>query len=482
MNDTTPPAAGSGADDPTPQERASVERLRAADPAATAHPDVEALRRETDERREEPLDTAVPARDELAARRTRWSSWPARAGVAAAALVIGGGGYALGAATPEGAEPAADVISLTEAQPGQVPAAGAEDAASAGTLADSRLFWPGYGGRTVFTASGLSQDGGTAKAWGLDPSQALTQEAVERAAAALGVPGAATQSDGMWTVGATDGSGPTVSVYPDGTASFSFYDPTKDPWSCVAPTDGAASTQGSAGTAPDEGAGGGSDDVTTDAVDPSVGIALPEPVPCEQRDLGAAPTGDAAAAQVRDTLGALGLDPASFEVVVEDSTDTAWTSVTAYHVVDGQRSGLIWSAALSGGGLQSVNGPLATLVDLGAYDVVSPTEAVERLGDPRFGAGGGPIAYLEDTMAAREGDQASVSPLQTVPPTAVPGSPIAWPVDQVTIVEARLGVALHTQADGAAVLVPTYELTGDDGGIWSVVAVADAQLDMTPLP
>jgi hypothetical protein len=66
----------------------------------------------------------------------------------------------------------------------------------------------------------------------------------------------------------------------------------------------------------------------------------------------------------------------------------------------------------------------------------------------------------------------------TVPATVQPGAAIDWPVQQVTITSARLGVSLITQADGAALLVPAYELTGSDGSVWSVIAVAEDSLDL----
>ncbi len=50
----------------------------------------------------------------------------------------------------------------------------------------------------------------------------------------------------------------------------------------------------------------------------------------------------------------------------------------------------------------------------------------------------------------------------------------------MTITDARLGLAVQYQPDGAAVLLPAYELSDADGNVWSVVAVVDDQLDFTP--
>lgn len=475
MNENIPqPEPGRPAGQPEPVADEAVARLRAADPAAGAEPDVSALRATVDERRlaGATAGTAAAPRDDLAAARARrWSRWAPLAGAAAAALVVGtGGGYAIGAAG-DAPKPAAGVISLgTPAGTGGGPEMATDGAMAAGPATessasrDSMGMWPGWSGRTVFTSEGLSTDGGTAQAWAFDPAAAFTEASATQVAGALGVAGTPKLEYGAWTVGPNDGTAPSVSVYADGTTSVSYYDPTKDPWSCV-PT-----LEREAEVAPEAAAGEG------DAVEGQSEPAIDEP--CTQRDLGPAPSGDAALGQVRDLLTALGQDPAAFELVVEEYSESAQTYVTAHHVVDGQRSGVVWSASFTGAGLQSLYGSLAPLVPLGAYDVVSPTEAVERLGDPRFGFGGGPIAYLE---GAEPSDAAvSSEPTEpTLPAPVEPGSAISWPVEQVTIVEARLGGAMHMQADGAAMLLPTYELTSADGGIWSVLAVAESGLDLS---
>lgn len=488
MNENTPqPEPGRPAGPPEPVGDEAVARLRAADPAAGAEPDVSALRATVDERRLTPTAgttagatagaTAAPRDDLAAARARRWSRWAPLAGAAAAALVVGtGGGYALGAAG-DAPEPAAGVISLgTPAGTGGGPEMATDGAMAGGPAAgpeaasrDSMGMWPGWSGRTVFTSEGLSTDGGTAQAWAFDPAAAFTEASATQVANALGVAGTPTLEYGAWSVGPNDGTAPSVSVYADGTTSVSYYDPTKDPWSCV-PT-----LEREAEVAP-EAASGEADAGEGDGVEGQSEPAVDEP--CTQRDLGPAPSGDAALGQVRDLLGTLGQDPAAFELVVEEYSESAQTYVTAHHVVDGQRSGVVWSLSFTGAGLQSLYGSLAPLVALGDYDVVSPTEAVERLGDPRFGFGGGPIAYLE---GAEPSDAAvSSEPTEpTLPAPVEPGSAIRWPVEQVTIVEARLGGAMHMQADGAALLLPTYELTSADGGIWSVLAVAESDLDLS---
>ncbi|WP_223148439.1 hypothetical protein, partial [Actinotalea sp. JY-7885] len=313
--------------------------------------------------------------------------------------------------------------------------------------------WVGAG-RTVFTSQGLPTEAGVAPAWGLDASAVLTAEAVAAAAAALGVSGTPEQVDGTWSVGPRDGSGAGVTVHPDGMATLSYYDPAKDPWTCSA-----AAVDGTA-----EG------EVTT------------LPAPCEPGDLGPAPSGDAAAAALRETLTALGEDSGAYEIVAEELGDEAWTHVTAHRVLDGLRTGLTWSASFSGAGMQSLYGSLAPLVDLGELAVVSPAEAVERLTDPRFGGGGGgSFRTLQGGAAVMAEPMPTELAPPSAPPALEPGAAIAWPVEEVKITDFRLGPALHLLPNGAAALLPTYELISDDGAVWTVLAVATEHLDLSPL-
>ncbi len=448
-------------------------RLQAADPAAGSAPDLPALYAAVSERSGVPV--SAPG-DELAARRSRRAPrWLQVAAAVAGVAVIGGGSYAYGLnhAPETSAVTAAPPISLEQGQGSrELAGASAPTSMAAGAADSAKLMYPWWGGRTVFTAQGLSSEGGSGDAWGFDAEAAFSQERLVAAAAALGVTGQPRMEYGTWSIGPTDGSGPSVSLSPDGLASLSYYDPTRDPWSCVRsapdsiekPADGVA-----------EG-GSGLDGAT---VAPP---ALDGPGECAT-PTAAAPTGDAAVERAKDVLSSVGVDPAGFQL--EASTDPSSaqvTTVTASQVMDGQQTGVTANVTLVADGVQSLYAPLAALVELGSYDVVSPTEAVERLGDPRFGATGGGVMPLA-AGSVRATDDAAIAPAPTddptVPPTPAAGSPLAWPVQEVTLVSARLGVALTTLPSGASVLVPTYELADADGATWSVIAVVDDQLDFS---
>lgn len=485
---------------PEQPDDADLDRLRAADPAVDATPDTAALEGAVRDRVPEafagasattgssdgsPLSgqAAAPISgpggptaalvDELAERRARRLRRRAPLQVAAAVagvLVVGAGGYALGAGAV-GASSAGDSAfestALAPIQLGAADAPAAGDAAGraaapesfAGSRATADMAYPGlWGGRTVFHQDGLSTQGASAAAWAYDAAGVFSRETASRVAGALGVSGEVREEYGSYVVGSSDWTGPTVSLQPDGLASVSFNDPTRDPWGCVVVT-----------PMPAEGSG------SSDA----------EPGACEESDHGAPPSGADAVDALRDVLGSLGLDPAGYEVVAEeqpaDQGAPRATTVTAYEVVEGQRTGTQWSATYSGAGLASLYGNLAPRVAIGAYDVVSPAEAVDRLGDPRFGGGGMIALAREGATAELVPESAPAEPeVPTVPPTVGEGARFAWPVTDVTITDARLGLAVQYQPDGAAVLLPAYELSDADGNVWSVVAVVDDQLDFAP--
>jgi hypothetical protein len=106
---------------------------------------------------------------------------------------------------------------------------------------------------------------------------------------------------------------------------------------------------------------------------------------------------------------------------------------------------------------------------LGSYPVISEVEAVERLGDPRFAG-----AVLRRTSEDPPQDEAGP---QAMP---VPGGPLAWPVEDVTIRSAALIEVRYTPPDGTVLLVPAYDLTDAEGNHWTVMAVDDDLLDLAP--
>ena len=491
------PQRGPGSDE-------AFDRLRAADPAAGLSPDLDAIRATVaaSVSSAAPDDstgasaTSTPATstaptspspttddggvvDLVAARsRRRPARWLQVAAAAVGVVAVGSAGYGLGAqgsssVTADGA--ASTAVDEGAAGPGQAPFSSPESAAESSASSADRSMIAGFGQRTLFTAVGLDDTPSAASAWGYDPAATFTPESALAVAQAVGLEGEPALLYGSWHVGSTDWTGPALDVQSDAATSFSYYDPTVDPWA-----------EGTEATAVD---------------------------------------GAEATARLSEIMTSLGVDPAGFELVVEDMGTATATTVSASRAPGGVGDGQTWQLTVSSLGVSSLNGALAPLVDLGSYDVVGPATAVARLMDPRFGAtpefGIMPFARAaedlqitdgvspEEAQALEEADPGlevvpdpgvdavpepgvDVMPepgtgsdvpaddpaaVPTLPPSPAPGGVISWPVAQVAITGAELTTTTVYAADGSVVLVPAYRLSGDDGSTWTVVAVTEQHLD-----
>jgi len=226
---------------------------------------------------------------------------------------------------------------------------------------------------------------------------------------------------------------------------------------------------------------------------------------------------DKAAAKARDLLDHLGADLRDARTSV--STDGAMSNVEVDQRIGGRDTGVSWSVAFVGSRLQSLWGPLAHLVDLGTYPLISPAQAVDRLSDPRFGtsvslpvpmaatassglapakapdscvspvpaagqsSGGAPVAAQDGVVTgpcvaptgrATPGPAESAAPV--APPVPTPGARLAWEVKKVTLVKADLVVVPTSLTNGSTVLLPTYRFTDTEGSTWDTPAVADTSL------
>lgn len=445
----------------------AIARIRDADPARGHESDLASLRRAVTARtglsdgdREAPATPTPEATDELAARRERGRRRTAWFGAAAAALVVGVAGYGLGATRDAatggdagGADEAYD-LSAAEDAPVQESADGEAEVGSSGgsTLAEDSQYSEDSAGsdssnlttsRTVFLGDGLSDEPGSAQAFGYDPTGIASAATVERVAAALGVAGSATEQAGSWTV--TDGAR-TVQVLDDGTASLSYSDADLDPWACA--------VSGSDTSEPDD-----------------LGSCPDQPTPPSD-----------ATGTVRELLTEIGVDVEELTFSEQTESGIAWVSASR---TGSEPTAPQWTVAVAADGIYSVWGPLAPLTSLGEYDVVSPREGVARLTDPRFGAGMQLYPMAAGGVAVPEsGDPDSpVSSDTGEPPGPVtpvqPGEPIPWPVTEVSISGAELTLASYSLPSGAVALLPTWSLTAaGDGGTWTVLAVAEGELEL----
>ncbi|WP_156891514.1 hypothetical protein [Agromyces subbeticus] len=451
-----------------------VARLRAADPAAGVEPRAgfadEVIVHATSETAHEDAAEAGAAAGAVtdldAERARRRPRWLAIAAVAASVAIVGGAGFGLGAMT--GGSPtlaAAPPISLqsgatgsgamegaTQEGPGSFDASGRKMVGSGA----SDMMMPYGFGRNSFSASGLSTTDGTASAYAFDARSASTSETVAALAVALGMEGTPALKDGSWTVGPQDGSAPTLYVALDGTLGFSYSDPRINPWACLEPVEPVDPVPSS-----------------PDGAEPELGI--PEAPACEP-DTAALPSESAAIDALRSLIAATGRDAGAFEYTSETWEGAVTRMAQAWPVIDGQRIDQAWSIELASEGISSASGALAGLVSIGDYDVVSDQQAFERLSDPRFGAQMTAMPFAAAEAPVEPMVEEWVAPTEP-PATPTNGSPVSWPVRDVTIISAHLGLASQWQPDGSVLIVPAYAFTDGDGGTWSVIAVAESKLE-----
>lgn len=427
-------------------------RLRAADPAAHAEPDLDGLLAAA--RLRAGLESAVgsaadqagrrtpgwepavasapeealrvqagheprvaPAVDLAARRRRRARVWQIAAGFVTVA-VVGAGGYGLGARSSSSAT----------SQVGAPEAASMADSAlkdAAGTLdtdtdtdtGDTGA--PQTSGPRLFVADGVSQDAGTGNAYSLGGSTASATSA-DAFAQAWQVSGdVVEQTPGTWTVSGT--SGDWLSVTADG-------------------------------------------DVTR------IDFSTPSPDGCSGADCG---TRDGARSGALAELATAGVDTGA--LAVEVTGDAGAFTVTALQRADGAATTLGWTVQVATGGITSISGTVAEIVPLGSYALLSPAQAVLRLNDARFTGWAATMASDPDA-ASSTGEGTGTEDGATSAVEATPGAPVPWPVTTVRIVHARLGLALTSGAH--QVLVPAYELTDDSGATYVVPALTDDALEV----
>lgn len=460
--------ADSTRDSDTPQDALSA--LQGADPAHGApDPDLDAIRARARER-----STVVPMRS----RRTAIT-----VGAVAAGVVLLAGTALAGVAVGRSTAPTGDVVAAPAAeeslpvvgaasppipvvagQPGPANAPlGAPEAMSAASpaVADKAMIWPGYGA-SMLPGPDLTDEPGTAPGYRLDAEGIDLETLARQLAAAFGVAGEPAKQDYGWTVGGTDGTAPSIWIGDDAMVSWSYSDPTVNPWECSggaviepqpAPADGSATS--SAGSEPE-------------SCEPS------EP-PLSERD---------AVRQARKILSTLGVSDQpvdGIDVEWESGSDDFTTWVTAWQRVDGQRTQLSWSFTFAGETVAWASGFAAGLEQVPSYPIVGARTAVTRTSDPRFTAfGPTPLDFGIAVPMAEARDDAGVASDESAASSVPQGDPrrvqVWW--DPMTATSAELSLAQYWQPDGTLLILPAYRVTtADDRGTWAIIAVAQTAVE-----
>lgn len=172
-------------------------------------------------------------------------------------------------------------------------------------------------------------------------------------------------------------------------------------------------------------------------------------------------------------LGGIGVDTGSVDWQVDRYVDR--TAITAWQLVTGERTQLSWRVVFDpAGNVVEASGFSAGLEAVPGYPVVGAATAVQRVSTAPWSAlGPSPVS----------GSDVLPSPSPTASATTVPARPgLTVPLSTVTVTGAELGLAQYWQPDGSVLMLPAYTLTGEDGSRWSVLAVADSDVQFVEQP
>lgn len=489
-------------------EDEALARLRAADPASGAHPDLHRISQRL--QGQTPLNSgsggfSFSDTSDIAVRVHDPSVRTGRGGIlvaaAVAALALGAGGYALGTTTAHDDTPtvaANDSSSEHNSSAGTdegfdhgvSAAADGDDAAdmSGDEAMSEDSMGGGYAGPVIPVAGeGLSTERTTGMVYGASPegawSEGEAKDLLQGYADRLGIEGTVQDEDVDFAhvVDATDGR--NLAVYSYGTnRSLDYTNPTLDPW-CEDMRAEMASSEGDYGWF-------------------GYGSEGPSDITCAE--LGPTPDEATAIATAEEFLSQLEVDytgytfqiqpPYSPEMDEMGGSDAAYATsapgesqlydpeITSTEVVvsttDGPLAGFQdWHLSVTSEGVSYASIQFGDYIELGDYPVISPAEAVERVNDVRFqqlGAYIPTLDYYDESGYYEEW----VEP-EPLPPIA-PGELIPYPLTESEVTKVELHTGIVSLWDGTEFIVPVYDLSDGQGNHWQVMGLAEEALDFTP--
>ena len=197
-----------------------------------------------------------------------------------------------------------------------------------------------------------------------------------------------------------------------------------------------------------------SDASTTSPDQRSVSPPVPENVP----------TKDEAKTIVQKMLAKMDVDVDSANTEVQGDAYGVWA--TAWETFDGMRSPMSWNIGLgANGAVTYAQGNFLKFTRGAKYPVVSTTEAVQRLGDPRYS---GWFGYGAVSTKAEIAQDTSTVPTEEVVVQTI----------RLTKVSASLTPVIAS--DKTLWLLPSYEYATTDGYTVSALALDEKYIDQTP--
>lgn len=337
------------------------------------------------------------------------------AGIAVVVVAVGAAGLVIGRATA----PGPDILVLSgpvvqeTSSADLLPTGGAVNADHLVVAGDA------VAAPAVFTpAAELADSPTTASGYRLTRSGLDGAEVAAGLASVLGVDGEVERNDDGWSVGGVDPDSPVLLVSDDPQLSWSFTDP-----------------------------------VATEIARAGVFV-----------------TPGRAEAVATALLGEIGVD-----LSVVDWQSTRFDdhlALTATRLVGDSRTSLAWQVNFGQNeAVVSASGFAAEFVEVPGYEVVGAATAVRRAGLPTWSViGPTPVVPDEETVAG-----AQARPADELGPGDRPALHVA--MASIVVVDATLGLAQFWQPDGGLLVLPAYQLVGDDGTLWTLIAVTGDYVD-----
>lgn len=496
----------------------AVNRLRAADPAIGSQPDLHAVRSRLAGRTplgegggfqfSAPGDVAVRVHDPA----NRTNRVPMMAAAAIAAVGLGVGGYLLGnqqvtppSAAPGGTDGGRESDGSFEASAPERTFGGISSGDIGGTAASESApmggsdSWSPYGNAVLKAGPALPDEPSTAEVFARQAPDADPDELLRDWADRLGMAGEPVELDGQRAI-VEDQRVIAVLTY-DGGVSLNYNNLAFDPF-CSEMAAMSASERADVQQRWDE-------------AESTQAFPVPEPEDC----VPSTPVSDdaAAIAMTEEFFTTMGLDPADYRFEVyrydtevgvgeqgfreedlgaeggDGATMTAGPGVSGssatgevvpmadVQAYPASQPGLTepdFTAQVTGEGVVNLYGTLGDYASIGSYPVISAVEAVERFGDPVFANSG--VFYVPEPYTEGEPYGEPWVYEEPDPVTLIPGEPIPYPVNRVTITSAELTQGVLQVPGSGTVQVPAWRLVDEDGGHYHVLALADEALDITP--
>jgi len=318
-------------------------------------------------------------------------------------------------------------------------------------------YWPGFN-TTLEPGPDLPNESGTATGYRLAGENIDQTALAQRLADVFAVNGTPQSQDYGIVVGDPNGTQPQVWVNNDGQVSWSFSDPTRDPWACalVEPVEPVESLDGDVGAPAANG--------------------------CAETEMMSTQDAQTQAEEILMALGVATAPDSSVGIEWETSNDGVLTTATAWQTIDGARTQLSWTFNFDAQGPLWVNGFAAGLEMIPDYPIIGARSTVTRSQIPRWATfGPNPTdSMLRPASSARTNDEETTEPLP-IAPLENRAVTVRW--DPAVAVSAELTLAQYWAPDGTFFLLPAYEFqTDNDRGVWTIIAVGESAVSFTSGP